>query len=75
MPSTAARLALYQRAGGILVPVVTALVAFVVAGLIVLATGNNPFSTYRAIFEGTGLDWPYLWVTGQELEVASANLQ
>ena len=56
-------------------PVVTALVAFVVAGLIVLATGNNPLSTYRAIWEGTGLNWPYLWLTGQDLEVASANLQ
>ncbi len=75
MPSTAARLALYQRAGGAVVPVVTALVAFVLAGLIVLATGSNPLSTYRAIFEGTGLDWPYLWVTGQDVEVASANLQ
>ena len=75
MPSTAARLAIYQRAGGAVVPVVTALAAFVVAGLIVLATGNNPLSTYRAIWEGTGLNWPYLWLTGQDLEVASANLQ
>ncbi len=60
MPSTAARLALYQRAGGAVVPVVTALVAFVLAGLIVLATGSNPLTTYKAIFEGTGLDGPYL---------------
>jgi ABC-type uncharacterized transport system permease subunit len=74
-PSPAARLALYQRAGGIVAPLATALLAFAIAGLVVLATGSNPFSTYRAIFEGTGLNWPYLWLTGQELETASANLQ
>ena len=72
---TAARLALYQRAGGFLAPVATGLFAFAVAGLVVLATGSNPLSTYRAIFEGTGLHWPYLWLTGQDLEDASANLQ
>jgi general nucleoside transport system permease protein len=74
-PSAAARLAFYQRAGGIVTPVLTALVAFVVGGLVVLATGSNPFSTYRAIFEGTGLNWPYLWLTGQDVEAAGANLQ
>jgi general nucleoside transport system permease protein len=72
---TAARLALFQRAGGVVVPVITALVAFVAAGLVVLATGSNPFTTYKEIFEGTGLNWPYLWLTGQDVETASANLQ
>jgi general nucleoside transport system permease protein len=72
---TAARLALFQRAGGVVVPVITALVAFVAGGLVVLATGSNPFTTYRDIFEGTGLNWPYLWLTGQDVETASANLQ
>jgi ABC-type uncharacterized transport system permease subunit len=72
---TAARLALFQRAGGIVVPVVTALLAFVLAGLVVLVTGSNPFTTYKEIFEGTGLNWPYLWLTGQDVETASANLQ
>jgi ABC-type uncharacterized transport system permease subunit len=72
---TAVRLALYQRAGGALAPVVTAVVAFAIGGLVVLATGSNPFSTYRSIFEGTGLDWPYLWLTGQDVDSASANLQ
>ena len=56
-------------------PVVTAVVAFAIAGLVVLATGSNPFTTYRHIFEGTGLNWPYLWVTGQDVATASANLQ
>jgi ABC-type uncharacterized transport system permease subunit len=56
-PSPAARLDLYQRAGGIVTPLLTALLAFVIGGLVVLATGHNPLSTYRAIFSGTGLSW------------------
>jgi general nucleoside transport system permease protein len=56
-PSPAARLALYQRAGGIITPVLTALLAFLIGGLVVLATGHNPWSTYKGIFNGTGLAW------------------
>jgi simple sugar transport system permease protein len=50
-------IALKQRAGGILVPVLTALIAFVLGGLVVLATGHNPISAYRDIFNGAGLNW------------------
>jgi ABC-type uncharacterized transport system permease subunit len=53
----AQRLAFYQRAGGILTPVATALFAFLMAGVVVVATGHNPWSTYKAIFDGTGLGW------------------
>jgi general nucleoside transport system permease protein len=56
-PSPAARLALYQRAGGIVTPLLTALLAFLIGGLVVLATGHNPLSTYKGIFNGTGLSW------------------
>jgi general nucleoside transport system permease protein len=52
-----ASIALKQRAGGIAVPALTALVAFVLGGLIVLATGHNPFLAYRDIFNGAGLNW------------------
>ena len=38
----AARIALRQRTGGILVPLVTVVVAFLLGGLVVLATGHNP---------------------------------
>jgi general nucleoside transport system permease protein len=58
-----------------IVPAVTAAFAFVVAGLVVLATGSDPFTTYEEIFEGTGLNWPYVWLTGGDVETASANLQ
>ncbi len=57
-PSVAERLALFQRAGGIVIPLVTTILAFFVGGLVVLVTtGHNPLSTYQAIFNGTGLTW------------------
>jgi ABC-type uncharacterized transport system permease subunit len=57
-PSVAERLAFYQRAGGIVTPLITTVLAFLVGGLVVLiTTGKNPLSTYKAIFEGTGLSW------------------
>jgi simple sugar transport system permease protein len=75
-PSVAQRLALWQKAGGVVTPIVTALVAFFVGGLVVLATtGNNPLSTYKGIFQGTGLDWLFPWVTGDQRMLAALNLQ
>jgi general nucleoside transport system permease protein len=56
-PSVAERLAIYQRAGGIITPILTAFVAFLVGGLVVAATGHNPISTYEGIWKGTGLNW------------------
>ena len=53
----AASFALKQRAGGLAVPVLTALVAFLMGGFIVLATGHNPLLAYRDIFNGAGLNW------------------
>ena len=58
VPSVAARLAFYQRAGGIITPVLTAVVAFIIGGLVILVTtGKDPISTYQAIFKGSGLGW------------------
>ena len=51
------RLTLYQRAGGVVTPVVTTLLAFLIGGLVVLATGRNPIPVYHGIFDGTGLPW------------------
>jgi ABC-type uncharacterized transport system permease subunit len=53
----AASIAIKQRAGGVAVPVLTALVAFLLGGVIVLATGHNPLLAYRDIFNGAGLNW------------------
>ena len=58
VPSVAARLALWQRSGGVITPILTALIAFLIGGLVVLATtGKDPLNTYKAIFKGTGLSW------------------
>ncbi|MBX5473745.1 MAG: ABC transporter permease [Thermoleophilia bacterium] len=74
-PSVAERLALYQRAGGVITPVLTALLAFLMGGVVVLASGANPLSTYRAIFDGTGLNWLFPWVSGADRSLAAINLQ
>ena len=52
------RLAFAQRAGGLVAPLLTVLIAFVMGGLVVLVTtGKNPLRTYEAIFNGSGLNW------------------
>jgi ABC-type uncharacterized transport system permease subunit len=52
------RLALAQRAGGLVAPLLTVVIAFVMGGLVVLiTTGKNPITTYKAIFDGAGLNW------------------
>jgi general nucleoside transport system permease protein len=71
----AARLAAYVRGGGVVVPVLTALLAFVLGGLVVLITGHDPIATYKAIFEGTGFQWLFPWVTGSDRTTAALNLQ
>jgi general nucleoside transport system permease protein len=63
------------RAGGVLVPLAAAILAFFVGGLVILATGHSPFGAYQAIFEGTGLNYPWLWLTGQETRGAWSDLQ
>jgi simple sugar transport system permease protein len=58
IPSVAERFAIWQRAGGFVTPFVTAVLAFFIGGLVILATTHkNPLNTYREIFNGTGLDW------------------
>ena len=69
----AARLAAYMRGGGIVVPLLTALLAFVIGGLVVLITGHNPIATYKAIFDGTGLQWLFPWTTGEDRDDRGAQ--
>ena len=63
------------RAGGILVPIAATVLAFLIGGLVVLIQGSNPVSAYRAIFEGTGLNWFFPWVTGEVRDEAARDLQ
>ena len=57
-----------------IVPVLTALLAFVLGGLVVFVTGNDPIATYEAIFKGTGLQWLFPWPI-EDRALAAINLQ
>jgi general nucleoside transport system permease protein len=74
-PSVAERLFLYQRAGGVIVPLLTTIVAFLIGGLIVLATGNDPINAYKGIFKGAGLNWFFPWIDEATRAEAEFNLQ
>jgi ABC-type uncharacterized transport system permease subunit len=57
-PTTAAgKLRVMQRAGGLVPPVLTAIVAFFMGGLVILASGANPIDAYLGILEGAGVNW------------------
>jgi len=74
--SSPARLIAFRRGlGGFFVPLLTAVIAFLAGGLIVLLTGHDPLSTYSAIFDGTGLNWLFPWVGGSERATAAFELQ
>jgi general nucleoside transport system permease protein len=71
----AARLAAYVQGGGVIVPLLTAVLAFLIGGLVIFVTGHNPFSTYKAIFNGTGLNWVFPWISSDDRTTAALNLQ
>ena len=71
----AARLAAYVRGGGVVVPLITVLLAFLIGGLVVLLAGKDPIATYEAIWKGTGLQWLFPWTTGEDRTIAALNLQ
>ena len=53
------------------------MLAFLVGGLVVLVTtGSNPLTTYRAIFDGAGFNWFFPWVHGDDARTRPrCNLQ
>jgi general nucleoside transport system permease protein len=73
--TVAGRLSTYLRGGGIITPLITVILAFLVGGLVVLATGHNPLSTYKGIFEGSGLNWLFPWISEEDRIIAELNLQ
>jgi general nucleoside transport system permease protein len=64
-----------ERLGGIAVPIAATLLAFAIGGLVVVITGGNPFSAYKAIFEGTGLNYVFPWLSEGERARSARNLQ
>ena len=69
----AARLAHAARA--CVIPLTTVVLAFIAAGLVMLLTGTDPLATYGAVFNGTGLNWLFPWVTGHARVTAAQDLQ
>jgi len=78
------------RAYGFVGPLATTVIAFFMGGLVVLITGHNPLRVYRAIFDGTGLNWffhvgnysaripfstHHMWFPWDTASVAADNLQ
>jgi simple sugar transport system permease protein len=58
----AARLALKQRAGGIVVPIITVVFAFVMSGIVLAATEHSVHSalvSFKEIFDGSGFNWVF----------------
>jgi ABC-type uncharacterized transport system permease subunit len=72
--TVAGRLSTYLRGGGIITPLITVVFAFIVGGLVVLVTGGNPFETYKAIFDGTGLNLEQ-WLDEDDRSIAKVNLE
>src|SRR3954454_15411539 len=70
--TVASRLATYLRGGGIIAPFITLILAFLIGGLVVLITGHDPIATYKAIFEGTGLNY---FLPGADRDIAALALQ
>jgi general nucleoside transport system permease protein len=64
-----------SRVGGLATPVAATMLAFLIGGLIVAIDGTNPITAYKAIFEGTGLNWFFPWVSGEGREDAARDLQ
>jgi ABC-type uncharacterized transport system permease subunit len=69
----AARISLRQRSGGLVVPVLTAILAFLIGSAVVAATGHNPLLAYRDIFNGAGLNW-FFHPTTDTADTAAYNL-
>ncbi|TML47695.1 MAG: ABC transporter permease [Actinobacteria bacterium] len=59
-PSTLERYRILQKAGGLVAPLLTVVLAFLISGVVVLLTTGSVVDTaktYKGIFDGTGLDW------------------
>ena len=55
--TTAGRYQLRQKAGGVIPPLITALLAFLMGGVVIAATGHDPIGAYDGILHGAGINW------------------
>jgi simple sugar transport system permease protein len=63
------------RSQGILLPIAMTLLAFALGGLVVLAARHNPLAAYKAIFNGSGLNYVLPWTSSADRTFAAINLQ
>ena len=75
-PTTfAGKLQLKQKVGGIIPPILTAILAFFIGGLVILASGANPLDAYAGILEGAGINWFWDHLGNTDvLDLATFNL-
>ena len=72
---TAVRSWAAEHAESVLVPIATTILAFAVGGLVVALTGHDPIAAYKAIFDGTGLNYLFPWTSPADRVFAALNLQ
>ncbi len=75
---------------GAIAPLLTTILAFFMGGLVVLLTGKNPIRVYKAVWDGTGLNWfvhvghhsarvpfgtAHMWFPWDTASIAAQNLQ
>jgi ABC-type uncharacterized transport system permease subunit len=80
----------FDGLSGIVAPLITTLLAFLMGGLVVALTGKNPIKVYHAIWNGTGLNWffhvgnysaripfstTHMWFPWDTASIAAQNLQ
>jgi len=80
----------FDGLSGIIAPLLTTLIAFLMGGLVVALTGKNPIKVYHAIWNGTGLNWffhignhsaripfstTHMWFPWDTASISAQNLQ
>ena len=63
------------KAPAVLLPVGTTLLAFAIGGLVVAPRGTTRSTAYKAIFNGTGLNYLLPWTSAEDKDFAALNLQ
>ena len=58
-----------QRLSALVFPLATVVIAFVIGGLVVILVGANPFTVYKQLAVGAGLDWPFQYLPGHPVHV------
>ena len=74
-PSLVERYRVLQKAEGLVAPLLTVLLAFLVSGVVVLLTTGSlrdTLDTYKAIFDGAGLNW-FFQVGSHDIGVPFTN--